>query len=201
MEKVTIPEAGQIEIEPRKMTTLKPGEYYPYSDMDGLVPRMTRNGLGHNIHVTGLTHDKRGYPAMNVKGQNELVSRLMDKIRLHTDDIIKTEESGLEDADVVVISFGISSRVAVAAIDRARAEGKKVGSLRLITVWPFAEKKIRELAEKVKAFVVVEMNQGQITREVERCVSGKAPVLGVLNYGGAVHNPDTIYETIKGATR
>ena len=86
--------------------------------------------------------------------------------------LLKPKISGLEDADVVVISFGISSRVAVAAIDRARAvKVKKVGSLRLITVWPFAEKKIRELAEKVKAFVVVEMNQGQITREVERCVS------------------------------
>jgi 2-oxoglutarate ferredoxin oxidoreductase subunit alpha len=73
--------------------------------------------------------------------------------------------------------------------------------MRLITVWPFPEKKIQELAERVDAFVVAEMNQGQIMREVQRCAKGKAEVYGALNYGGAVLNPEAIYETIEGAIR
>jgi len=200
MEKVVIPEPDQITVEPRKFTKKKPGEYYPYQEMIGLVPRMTKTGEGHNIHITGLTHDERGYPAMNAPAQEKLVGRLLDKIRTNVGDIMMIETSNMDDADIVVLSYGISSRVCTAAVDAARAKGLKVGFLRLITVWPFPEKLIADLAERINSFVVVEMNQGQIMREVQRCANGKAKVVGALNYGGAIHNTDTILQIIEGAT-
>lgn len=201
LERVDIPPADQIEIEPRRMTTKAPGEeYWPYS-LEGssngsLVPPMTKVGLGHFPHVTGLTHDERGYPAMNAEAQAVLVERLIAKIRDHKDDIITLEEDGVEGADIIVVSYGITARVCHPAIDRARREGHKIGFLRLITVWPFAGKRIAELASKVKGFVVPEMNMGQMVREVERAVAGKAPVASVTHAGGEVHDPEVIYRAI-----
>ncbi|MDX9753860.1 MAG: 2-oxoacid:acceptor oxidoreductase subunit alpha [bacterium] len=199
MEKVEIPTAQSIEVESRRLTTKKPGDFYPYQEMVGMVPRMTKTGLGHNIHVTGLTHDERGYPAMSSKVHQELVGRLIHKIRDNVEDISLTEEHYLDDAEVIVISYGISSRVAIAAVEKARAKGQKVGFLRLITVWPFPEKKIQDLAARVKGFVIAEMNQGQMMRELERCIAGQASVHGVLNYGGNVLEPDAILKKIEGA--
>ncbi len=201
LERVDIPPADEIEIEPRRMTKVAPGaEYWPYSlaesDNGSLVPPMTKVGLGHFPHVTGLTHDERGYPAMNAEAQAKLVERLIDKIRNHRDEIITLEEEGVEDADIIVLSYGITARVCHPAIERARAEGHKIGFLRLITVWPFAGKRIAELAARVKGFVVPEMNMGQMVREVERAVAGKAQVVSVTHAGGEVHDPEVIYRAI-----
>ncbi len=198
MEKVVIPPADEIEIESRHYTEMKPGEYFPYEDIHNDVPRMVKSGDGYNIHITGLTHDERGYPAMNAAAHQKLVKRLINKINNYTDEIVMIEEDGLEDADVVVLSYGISSRVASRGVRLAREKGYKVGNIRLITVWPFPEKKIRELAEHIDSFVVVEMNMGQITHEVERCAGGRAKTAGVLNAGGAVHKPEEILESILG---
>lgn len=201
LERVVIPPAAQIELEPRRMTSKKPGEeFWPYeldeSSNGSLVPPMTKVGLGHFPHVTGLTHDERGYPAMNAAAQTKLVERLIAKIRDHRDEIIELEEDGVEDADIIVVSYGITARVCHPAIDRARREGLKIGFLRLITVWPFAGKRIAELAARVKGFVVPEMNMGQMVREVERAVAGRAPVRLVPNAGGEVHDPEVIYRAI-----
>lgn len=201
LERVIIPEREQIERTPRLMTSKKPGEeYWPYSleehENGNLVPPMTKVGLAHYPHVTGLTHDERGYPVMTPAAQATLMERLTDKIQKNADDIILLEEDATEDADVIVVSYGISARVCQPAIQKARKEGKKVGFLRLITVWPFAEKRIRELAQTAKAFVVVEMNLGQMVREVERCARGCAVRL-VGHPGGTVHDPDNILAAIR----
>jgi len=202
LERVVIPSADKIQIEPRRYTKKGPGEpYWPYSleecDNGDLVPPLTKVGEGHIPHITGLTHDERGYPAMNAKAQATLLERLTGKIRKNVGDIITLEEDGIQDADVVVVSYGITARVCQPAIARARAEGRKVGFLRLVTVWPFAEKRIRELSAQVSAFVVPEMNLGQIVREVERCAQGRTKVRGVTHAGGAVHDPDEIYKAIR----
>lgn len=202
LERVVIPPADQIEIVPRHMTSKGQGEtYWPYSleeCEDGcLVPPLTTVGRGHIPHITGLTHDERGYPAMNVATQTTLMKRLTGKIQKNKDDIIMLEEDGVDGADVVVVSYGITARVCQPAIARARKEGLKVGFLRLITVWPFPEERIRELAQNVKAIVVAEMNLGQMVREAERCAHGAAEVKLVGNPGGAVNNPMEIYEAIR----
>ena len=196
-EKVNIPPRDRIEITPRRYTRLPPGEYAPYKVGRDRVPEFAKLGEGYHFHITGLTHDEKGYPVMNAECQKRLVCRLVDKIKSNVDEISLYHEDGVEDADVVVVTYGISSRVAMPAIHRARKEGVKVGHLRLVVVWPFPESYIRRLAERVKAIVVPELNLGQVVLEVERCAAGKCDtVVSVPHAGGAVHSPQVIYDAI-----
>jgi 2-oxoglutarate ferredoxin oxidoreductase subunit alpha len=178
------------------MTKAPPGEYLPYRPGKDLVPDMVAAGQGHRIHSTGLTHDERGYPAMTVAAQKVLIPRLMEKIASNASKIIRMETSQLEGAEAVLISYGITSRVARAAIQKARDEGRKIGELRLITLWPFPEETVRELAASVRGFVVPEINMGQIALEVERCAAGRARTIHVGHAGGGVHDPEKIYEAL-----
>jgi len=196
-EKVVIPSAEEIEIYPRRYTKKPPEEYLPYIPDEDLVPPMAPTGKGYKFHVTGLTHDERGYPVISAEAQEKLLRRLVDKVNKNADDIIITKEEDVDNAEVVVISYGISYRVAQPAITKAKKDGIKVGQLRLVTVWPFPEKRIRELASKVKAFVVPELNYGQIYYEVERCACGNAKTALIPHAGGGVHNPEDIYNKIR----
>ena len=201
MERVVIPKADQIEVTPRRYTNLPPGEYLPFKPGEDLVPEMFKAGDGYRLHVTGLTHDYRGYPAMNPEIQEQLVHRLVNKIRLNASKLWRYEERNVADADVVIVSYGITSRVAVEAIEVARSRGIKVGMLRLIVVWPFPEKRIFELASQGKAIVVAEMNYGQVFYEVDRAARGKAPVVLAGHGGGTVHKIEDIAKKIEEAYR
>src|SRR5690242_11448398 len=200
-EKVVIPAAEQIEVVPRKHTRKPAEEYLPYRTNGDMVPEMAHAGEGYKFHVTGLTHDERGYPNMTPQTQDTLVRRLQEKIRTAADHIALFEEENVDDADVIVVSYGITSRVAQRAIDLARAQGLKVGKFRLITVWPFPEKRIQELAKKTKAFVVPELNLGQMVREVDRAAAGQANTYLVPHAGGSVHRPEDIVKAIVEASR
>lgn len=200
-EKVVIPPAEEIEIVERKWYEGPKDKYLPYKPDVDLVPFMVKAGDGYRFHTTGLTHDERGYPVINAECQDWCVRHICDKIRLNADKIIEYREDETDTAEIVVVSYGITSRVAWKAIQDARKAGIKVGSLRLITIWPFPDKKIEELAGKIKAFVVPEINLGQIKREVERAAKGKAPVYHVPHCGGWVHNPDDILKVIKEAAK
>jgi len=195
-EKVVIPAAEQIEVEPRRYTKLPPAAFVAFQPNADLVPDMPRVGAGYNVHVTGLTHDERGYPDMRPAVQDRLVKRLQEKITHNADDIILFEEEQTEDADVVVVSYGITSRVAQRAIEMARRQGIKVGKFRLITAWPFPQKQIAGIAARVKALVVPELNLGQMVREVERAAAGQAVVRLVPHAGGSVHRPEDILQAI-----
>lgn len=198
-EKVVIPPPEEIEIYPRRKALVPPDRYLPFEPDEGLVPPMACAGEGYRFHVTGLTHDERGYPVINAEAQEGLVRRLIEKIRRNKEDIIMLEEDGLEDAEVVVCSYGIAARAALWPVELARREGIKVGYLRLITVWPFPEERIRELAGRVRAFVVPEINYGQIALEVERCAAGRAEVVLVPHAGGDIHDPERVLEAIRSA--
>jgi 2-oxoglutarate ferredoxin oxidoreductase subunit alpha len=200
-EKVVIPKSENIDIVPRRLTKLPPEEYLPYKTNGDMVPDMIVAGEGYKIHTTGLTHDERGYPVMTAECQDVLVRRLVDKIRENADKIIHIEEKNTDGADIVVMAYGITSRVAQPAVDKARKEGIKVGQIKLITVWPFPEKRVAELAKKIKAWVVPEINYGQISLEVERCSAGKAKTIQVPHMGGWVHDPEDIYKAIKEAVK
>jgi 2-oxoglutarate ferredoxin oxidoreductase subunit alpha len=198
-EKVLIPPAAEIEIEPRRHTSKLPSEFHLYSTRSDLVPEMVHAGEGYNIHVTSLTHDERGYPVTTPQAQHTLVNRLTDKIYRNLDDIVTFDSQECDGAEVVVVSYGITSRVAQRAIDLARQSGRRVGRFRLITAWPFPEKQIRELAGKVKALVVAELNLGQMVREVERSAAGRCRIVPVSHAGGGVHDPDDILKAIEEA--
>ena len=197
-EKVVIPEADKIDIVPRNFYKGKKEEYRPYNfNGDNSVGPMIKAGDGYNIHITGLTHDERGYPVINADAQDKNVNHLVNKIIKNEKDIRMIETNQIDDAEVIVISYGITSRVALKAVQDARKAGIKVGIIRLITVWPFPEKLIKKLSTKVKAFIVPEINLGQISIEVERCAAGKAKTIGVPHAGGWVHDPNDILKAIK----
>ncbi len=200
-EKVVIRRVAPEELVQRPRPTVPPDQYLPYQPSDNLVPPMAIAGEGYRFHVTGLTHDERGYPIMTAEAQEPLGRRLVDKIKLNRKDIIQLEEVAVDDAEVVVCAYGITARVARHVVQLARDEGVRAGLLRMITVWPFAEDRIRELAPQVKAFVVSEINYGQIVLEVERCAGGEAKTILVPNMGGRVHHPQTILEAIRNAVQ
>jgi 2-oxoglutarate ferredoxin oxidoreductase subunit alpha len=201
-ERVDIPPAEAIEVVERKWTKKRPDEYKAYATTpEDMVPEMIKAGDGYRVHVTGLTHDERGYPNLTPATQDQLVKRLVNKIRLNADQIMDIREEQTEDADVVVVSFGITSRVAQAAIETARERGARVGSARLVIAWPFPARRMRELARTAKAFVVPELNMGQIALEVERAVAGAARVISLPHAGGTVHDVDTLLDSIMEAAR
>ena len=195
-EKVVIPPVERLELWERKRPTEPPAEFRPNGGEDGLVPPMPRAGDGYHLFVESLTHDERGYPAMTAAAQNRLVKRLCEKITRHRFQIYDYEETAVEGADVVVLSYGISARIASRAIALAAARGLRVGFFRLKTAWPFPEERIREISRSIKGFVVPELNLGQMVREVERCAVDRCGVLLVPHAGGEVHMPEEILEAI-----
>lgn len=198
-ERVVIPAAEELNNVPRKGPSHPPGEkrFLSYAADDDLVPPIAHAGEGYKVHMTGLTHDERGYPAMNAETHDVLVNRLVDKVRLNASKIEMFDEFEVDDADTVVIAFGCTARSARRAVREARKEGLKCGLLRLITVWPFPEGRIRRMIElgKVKRFIVPEINLGQLRREVERLTN--LPVERLNHAGGKMPVPEAILELIR----
>jgi len=198
-EKVIIPEANLLEIVSRPRPKGRKDRFKPFAPGPNGVAPMPAAGEGYNLHITGLTHDEKGYPVMAVETQTEMMARITEKIQKNLDDIIRTDSLLLDDAEIAVVSYGISARTSMAAVAEARKLGIKAGLLRLITIWPFPEEQIRKLADRVKGFVTVEINLGQIHREVERCAGGKVPVFLVGHPGGTIIHPDSVVKILKEA--
>jgi len=196
-EKVVIQPAEKMKIVNRKKPNVPPEKYMPFMPDDDLVPPMACFGDGFSFHATGLTHDEHGYPqTQSSEVQQRLVKRLCDKIRKNADKIIRVEEVMLEDADVVVVAYGIVARAALSAVRKAREEGIKAGLLRPITLWPFPEKDVAKIAKQAKAIVVAEMNCGQLVREIERSAK-ETPVVFLSKLGEDPHTPMEILEAIR----
>ncbi|MEW6069970.1 MAG: 2-oxoacid:acceptor oxidoreductase subunit alpha [Candidatus Thermoplasmatota archaeon] len=185
---------SEIEIINRKLPSQ--GKYNIYETGEELIPIIPNAGMGYRIHLTGLTHDERGYPVIDAETQERMIKRLNDKIKKNASKIENVERLFTEDAEVVIVSYGITARIGTAAVRKARKEGIRAGLVKLITVWPFPEKLIKKLAEEVKVLIVPELNYGQIYYEVERCGKGK-PVILVPKMGGEPHTLDEIYKAIK----
>ena len=195
-EKLVIPPAEKIKLVERKKPKVHPDRYQPYKAGKNLVPPMATFGTPYRFYASGLTHDERGYPNMDADAQYELVKRLNDKIRLHRDQIIEIEELLLEDAEIGIISYGISARGVKGAVREARKLGKKVGMLRLRTIWPFPEKEVRDFARRMKRVIVVELNYGQIVHEVERFTGDSQVELLAKPTSEPIH-PSEILEVIQ----
>jgi len=197
LERVTIPPAEKIKVINRKKPTESPATYLPYKTDSSLIPVLPNAGDGYRIHITGLTHDERGYPVPDAETQEVLVTRLINKIRKNRDKIIDYEDYFLDGAKIVIVTYGSSVRPAIKAMRDLREQGVKVGLLKLNTIWPFAEDLIRKLAKKVEAFIVPEVNFGQIALEVERCASGQALTKLISHPGGGIHTPQQVTDGVK----
>ena len=165
------------------------------ADEPGLIKPMQEFGNGEFIHITGSTHKEDGMrDVVSQQVHEALITRLCAKIDRNRKNIIRYEERHMDDAEVVVCCFGAASRPALGAVERARADGLKVGYFRPITIWPFCGDRLAAIGARVKRFLVPEMNLGQLAREVERFVN--VPVIRVSKIGGVPHSVEEIYRAI-----
>jgi len=194
-EKISIPE--KTEILARKKPVEGPETFLPYkAGFDG-TSDMPSFGDGYKLHITGLTHDERGYPdASNPKSHSKLVTRLCNKILANTNEIATVKTMFTEDADVLIVSYGAPSRSVITAVKKARENGVKAGFIKLETVWPFPEDMILDAAKDTQRVVVVEMNLGQIFHEVQRVLRGHEVEL-LPKIGGEMHKPEEILYKIE----
>ena len=197
-EKFVIPNSADIKIYPRRKPSKTIAEgYQPYEPMEDLVPNIADFGTGHKFHVTGLLHDETGFPSGSPKLTKEVIDRLHKKIEIAQDEITHYDEFFMADAEYAVVAYGGTARTAYAAVEQARAKGIKVGMVRLMTIWPFADKVIKNLASKVKGILVPELNYGQLVLEVERAAGSQANVVSLPKYNTEAFDPQEICEAIE----
>jgi len=196
-ERLNIPKPEDIHLTERKKPRQPPQSYVPFRPDEDLIPPMACFGEGYRFYATGLTHDETGHPQTDsAEEQMKLVQRLCDKIRRNRERIVRVERIMLDDAKACVIAYGSVARSALAAVNRARRQGLKVGLLRLITLWPFAEKEVEEVADEVDGIIVAEMNCGQMVREVERRANHRK-VTFLQRLGEDPHTPGEILAQIR----
>jgi len=200
-EKVDLTPIKDKEIINRKKPNGSKENFLAYENTEDLVPPMADFGSGYKYHVTGLVHDEFGFPSNNSKIADVQIRRLVDKVEKNKDDIVKFEEYKLDDAEVVLIAFGSTSRTAKESVDNLREEGIKAGLFRPITIWPFADKQIKEISEKVNNIVVTEMNLGQYVNEVKRVSSDKCKVDFYGKVDGHLITPTELNEFVKEAVK
>ena len=193
-ENVDLPKENEIEIYPRRKPKKTRAEgYQPYAPDEDLVPNIADFGEGYHIHVTGLIHDETGFPVGSPKVTEDSIRRMHEKI---SKDIIEVQTEFLEDAEFAVLAFGGTARTAYQAVLNARAQGVKVGFIRLITVWPFADDFLFNISKNLKSIIVAELNYGQIVGEVQRAVKGNCEVKLCAKYDMTIFEPEEIEAAI-----
>ena len=191
-EKMIIPPPESIEIIDRTKPTVPPQWYKPYEDNQTGVPPMAAFGEGFRYHITGLTHDQMGFPTSKLDEIKAGIERLFRKVTLALKDIQLYEYIMVDDAELVIVAYGCVARSARKVVHDLRKEGKKVGMMRLITLWPFPRRALEAIPQKVKKLVVPEMNMGQMYREVVRVNAGRARVVKVNRIDGELITPQEI---------
>ncbi|HHW07300.1 MAG TPA: 2-oxoacid:acceptor oxidoreductase subunit alpha [Clostridia bacterium] len=197
-EKVILPPDDRLEIVERKRPTCSPQEYQPYLPEEDGVPPMAPFGAGYRYHVTGLFHDETGFPSTKPAVVDRLLRRLHRKIDQSREEITLTKGFCTDDCEILVVSYGISSRSAYRAVKEARRQGMKAGLLTLQTLWPFPEEALRRAARQASRVMVPELNLGQLRLEVERVLAGSARVEGLTKVNGEIFAPEEILAGLGG---
>jgi 2-oxoglutarate ferredoxin oxidoreductase subunit alpha len=198
-EKLVIPQPDQIEVVNRVKPTVPPEEFVPFRAEKNGVPPLPEFGEGYRIIHSLNPHDEWGGIAWDPDVFEQLYERITGKITAHVDDIVQTEGFFLDDAEIVLIAYGSETRPCLEAVRQARNEGVKAGLLKLITVWPVAEKQIRAVAEQARTVLSVEMNIGKYAGEIERVCCGHCRVKRVTKNRGLIHTTGEIYQALEEA--
>lgn len=196
-ERVVFPEPGELEVIDRAAPSVSPEQYKPYDTQFGDIPPLASFGSGYKFHVTGLNKMADGFPTTKASIVQAEEERQVRKVEANKADIMKWEEYMVEDAEIIIVAFGSTSRSARFAVNEARKHGIKAGLFRLITFWPFPEERLLELSKQAKAFITPEMNLGMCTGVVKGCVEGNAPVHGIFRVDGEPINPGQILDKMK----
>jgi 2-oxoglutarate ferredoxin oxidoreductase subunit alpha len=193
---IELPPSNKVPRVERTGTYVPPEWYKPYGDSISDVPPMANFGSGYRYHITGLLHDPMGYPTQRIDEIDEWISRVHRKIERNLQDIILYEEDGIAGASTVVVAYGATARSARHAVKLARQRRHKVGLIKLMTIWPFAEAEIANIAHSARRIIVPEMNLGQLALEVER-IAGRQKVVRVNLANGEMIPPQRILEAIE----
>ncbi|MHA1276954.1 MAG: transketolase C-terminal domain-containing protein [Candidatus Helarchaeota archaeon] len=194
---------------PRKLPEGEPQAYIPFTRKDKKTGEFLINPvyqLGTNYMpwwVPSVSHNPMGLPIEGDTMQQDeipsynMVEAVNDKILKNEEKIVQTEEFMTDDADVIIVCYGLPARSAKRAVHDLRAEGIKTGLLRLKTVWPFPSKKMTEMAQAVKKFVVPEINWGQLFIEIERYAAKAGARAWLLKQISKLHEPKAIVAKVK----
>ncbi|MBW6512179.1 MAG: 2-oxoacid:acceptor oxidoreductase subunit alpha [Desulfuromonadaceae bacterium] len=196
-ERVQFAEPGEMEVINREAPSVAVEDYKPYDASKGLIPPLAAFGSGYRYHVTGLNKAEDGFPTTKAELVDAEERRQIDKVMLNLADILKNEEYLLEDAEIVLFAYGSTSRSARYAVNELRKEGVKAGMFRPLTMWPFPDARVAELAVQAKAIICPEMNLGQMVREVERVAKGNCEVAHIGRVDGEPINPGQIIDKVK----
>jgi len=198
-ENLVIPDKKDIEIVNRARPTVPRKDFIPFkADPDGSPP-LPDLGEGYHILHSLNPHDEWGGISWDPDVFEAMYERIVGKITDHRDDIVETQRFFLDDAKIVLISYGSETRPALDAVNQARENGIKAGLLKLVTIWPVPEKEIRTVAKEASVILSVEMNIGKYAGEIERVSGGYCKVVRVTKNRGEIHTPAEIYAAIKEA--
>lgn len=197
-EPISLPEASELTVVERRRPTAPKGEHKPFRPDEKGVPTLPNFGDGYRFHVTGLIHAEDGFATSSPTLVDKAVRRLTNKLTDNIDEIYQAEIKDVEDADIVVFSYGGTARSAQRAVRMAQEKGLKVGFYRPITIWPFHDEMVRKAIAGKKAVIVPELNLGQMAREVERVAHGTTTVVPVTKVNGEILTPAEILAAIEG---
>ncbi|MEM4728182.1 MAG: 2-oxoacid:acceptor oxidoreductase subunit alpha [Thermoplasmata archaeon] len=201
-EKVVIPEENELKLVERVKATVEPEKFLPFGpsqSRDSKVPDFPVFGTGYRVYVTGLTHNKLGFPATDKqRDHEELITRIVSKISDDREALTDVEKIQLDDAEVAFVTYGASARPTETAIELLRKKGVRAGMLRLRHVWPFPRAVIKELSKKVRRIVVAEMNLGQIVHPVREWAADDCEVVLAPKVGGEMHLPQELIPYAEG---
>jgi 2-oxoglutarate/2-oxoacid ferredoxin oxidoreductase subunit alpha len=196
-EKVVLRGSDGIEVINRRRPTVPPDWYVPYKTDGSLIPRLADLGEGYRYHVTGLTHDERGFPTRRQDEAAPFYTRLFAKVSRQFAYLEMVKQFQLEDAELVIIAYGCVARAAQAAVRLGRERGLKLGLLQLVSLWPFPRRAVSEALTGKKAALVAELNLGQLRREVLRVNDGRTAVLGLNKVDGTMIAPEEILNRLR----
>jgi 2-oxoglutarate ferredoxin oxidoreductase subunit alpha len=196
-ERIEFPEPGELEVIDRTAPSVAPEDYKPFDTSFGDVPPLAAFGSDYRFHVTGLNKAADGFPTTKAELVDDEQRRQIRKVDAAQPDIESNDEYLTDDAEVVIFAYGSTARSARYAVNELRKEGIKAGLFRPITLWPFPEKRVAELAGQVKAIVVPELNLGQMILEVERVAKNACALAGVNRVDGEPINPGQIMDQVK----
>lgn len=195
-EMVTVPELGELEVIERAKPDVPHEWYHHFEITPTLVSPMASMGEGYRYHITGLIHDQEGFPTSNPDEIRAKLDKLKNKIMRFSDELVQVDADMIEDASVIVFAYGTAARAARQAVHMARDKRIRAGMIRPITIWPFPEEQIGEMLAHVRRVLVVELNQGQLIREIERVAPRTCKIIGLNRYDGEMLNPVEIFKRI-----
>lgn len=200
-ERIVIPDEKDLKLIDRVPTTIDKEKFIPFTSSqtrNSKVPDFPVFGTGYRTHVTGLTHNARGFPSTDKqKDHEELIERITTKISDDEDKLTMVERLHLDDAKTAFVTYGATARSAESAMEMGRDKGIKVGLLRLKLIWPFPVKVIQELAGQVDNIIVPEMNLGQIVHPVREYAEGQCRIVSAPKVGGEMHLPTELYKYLE----